>query len=99
MNGIGVNRPMAVATMVWRISLLLAFLSLGSVSVEQSPGKPNGRTGDKVPLISGGAEQTPSCPALTGIRFYPRKGFAQRMFKGLYSDNYFSGLTTIRIPG
>jgi hypothetical protein len=64
-----------------------------TVQGEQSPGKPNGRTGDKVPLISGGADTTFSCPALTRIRFYPRKGFAQRMFKGRFSGSN-AGKTT-----
>ena len=54
---------------------------------EQSPGKPNDGLGDKAPLISSGAEQTPSCPALIRIRFYPRKGFAQRMLKGRFSGS------------
>jgi hypothetical protein len=54
---------------------------------EQSPGKPNDGLGDKASLISSGAEQTPSCPALTRIRFYPRNGFAQRMLKGRFSGS------------
>lgn len=37
MKGIGVSSPVAVVTMAWRISLLLAFLSLGSVSVADLP--------------------------------------------------------------
>jgi hypothetical protein len=64
-----------------------------TVQGEQSPGKPNGVTSDKAPLISSVAGTTPSCPALTRIRFYPRKGFAQRMLKGRFSGSN-AGKTT-----
>ena len=77
-----------------RLIVLMGMWCLAStVQGEQSPGKPNGRAGDKAPLISGGADTTSSCPALTRIRFYPRKGFAQRMFKGRFSGSN-AGKTT-----
>ena len=60
----------------------------------ESPGKPNDSPGDKSrSLISSGADKAPSCPALTRIRFYPRKGFAQRMLKGRFSGSN-AGKTT-----
>lgn len=60
---------------------------------DQSPAKPNDRVGDKASLISSGSDNTPSCPALTRIRFYPRKAFAQRMLKGRFSGSN-AGKTT-----
>ena len=45
------------------------------------------------PKISVGIKQNPTCPALTRIRFYPRKGFAQRMLKGRFSGSN-AGKTT-----
>lgn len=53
----------------------------------QSPAKPHDRVGDKASVMPGGADKTCSCPALTRIRFYPRKGFAQRMLKGRFSGS------------
>ena len=40
-----------------------------------------------------GADKNGSCPALTRIRFYPRKGFAPRMLKGRFSGSN-AGKTT-----
>ena len=60
----------------------------------ESPAKPNDSTAEKSrSLLSAGTDTTSSCPALTRIRFYPRKGFAQRMLKGRFSGSN-AGKTT-----
>ena len=53
----------------------------------QSTAKANDSAGDRTRVIVSGADKAPSCPPLTRIRFYPRKGFAQRMLKGRFSGS------------
>ena len=60
----------------------------------ESPAKPNDSTAEKSrSLLSAGTDTTSSCPALTRIRFFPRKGFAQRMLKGRFTGSN-AGKTT-----
>lgn len=59
----------------------------------ESPVLPADKGGDRGQSASSGAKQNPACPALTRIRFYPRKGFAQRMLKGRFSGSN-AGKTT-----
>ena len=59
----------------------------------ESPVRPADKGGDQGPSVSSGATQNPTCPAVTRIRFYPRKGFAQRMLKGRFSASN-AGKTT-----
>ncbi len=48
--------------------------------------------------FNSGSEKTPSCPALTHVRFYPRKGFAQRMLKGRFSGSNAGKTTDFQTP-
>jgi hypothetical protein len=59
----------------------------------ESAGRSAERHSNQGPSISVEASQQPSCLALTRIRFYPRQGFAQRMFKGRFSGSN-AGKTT-----
>ena len=59
----------------------------------ESPVRPADKGGDQGQSVSIAATQNPTCPAVTRIRFYPRKGFAQRMLKGRFSGSN-AGKTT-----
>ena len=66
MDGLGVGRPLALRTMAWPILLLLAFLSLGSVSVADLPD-----------LKARAANGDPNAQISLGITYRDGKGVAR----------------------
>ena len=67
------------------LAAMLAWVNLAAS--QEEPKRP------AAPKLSVGVKQNPTCPAVTHIRFYPRKGFAQRMLKGRFSGSN-AGKTT-----
>ena len=60
--------------------------STWAVRSEESPVSSADNPGNQGKSVSTRAKENPVCPALTRIRFLPRKGFAQRMLKGRFTS-------------
>jgi hypothetical protein len=63
------------------------------VCIAESPASSGDKPGGLGQAGTSGTEHHAVCPALTRIRFYPRKGFAQRMLKGRFTGSN-AGRTT-----
>jgi hypothetical protein len=67
--------------------LLASWWPAATARGDQPPAEPAGKAAGHADSSSAGADAGRSCPVLTRVRFYPRKGFAQRMLRGSFSGS------------
>jgi hypothetical protein len=83
--------------MLRRFSIMLIFTAVvwptWAACAAESPDASADKPGDRGQALLSGAGHNAACPALTHIRYYPRKGFAQRMLKGRFTGSN-AGKTT-----
>jgi hypothetical protein len=83
--------------MLRHFATMLIFMAVAwptcAVCAGEPPGSSVDKPGDRAQALPGNTGRSVACPALTHIRFYPRKGFAQRMLKGRFTGSN-AGTTT-----